>query len=273
MQSLENVRVLAIVCSQWGDTGKGKLVDYFAQWAEIIARGTGGANAGHTICLGGKEHIFHLVPSGILHRDKINIIGNGVVLDPKTLLDELAVLTAENIPHSNLRIAYNAKLVLPQHLVLDRIRESGVGKIGTTGRGIGPAYEDHYRRLGLTVNDLLNPDAFAVKFRRNLNEKLLIWPCYDENVVRAILEHPSLKHFVRYGRFDVDVIIEQYLAYGAQLKEFVDDTDTFLRNSHGLRKRILLEGAQGNMLVLTTARIRLSLPPIALSMASPRVPA
>src|SRR3989338_317660 len=165
--------VFAIVCTQWGDTGKGKLVDYYSDWADIIARGTGGANAGHTIEVGGRKHIFHLVPSGILHDDKINIIGNGVVLDPRTLVEEIKILQSEGIDCAKrLMVALNAKLVLPQHIVLDRVRESaaGKGKIGTTGRGIGPAYEDHYRRIGLVVNDLLNPDIFFTKLRHNLKD-------------------------------------------------------------------------------------------------------
>ena len=246
---MDSCRVLAIVCSQWGDTGKGKLVDFFAQWAAIIARGTGGANAGHTICLGDKEYVFHLVPSGILHSNKVNIIGNGVALDPRTLLDELGILTAAGITYQNLRIALNAKLVLPQHLVMDRIRESGAGKIGTTGRGIGPAYEDHYRRLGLTVNDLLNPDAFASKFKANLCEKVQVLETYNQWSLMQILEHPHLKGFVSDGTLDVNLIIEQYLAYGKQLKNMIDDTDALLRGQmHDPKIKMLLEGAQGNML-------------------------
>jgi adenylosuccinate synthase len=251
MQSLENVSTLAVICTQWGDTGKGKLVDYFGQWADVIARGTGGANAGHTISLGGKEYVFHLVPSGILHAGKLNIIGNGVVLDPRVMIEELDILTSEGISYDNLRIAYNAKLVLPQHLVIDRVRESGSGKIGTTGRGIGPAYEDHYRRIGLTVNDLLNRDAFAAKFRKNLAVHLpFIRGSGNWDHVHQILKHPHLgggQYSDSVKVFNTEAIIEQYLAYGKRLAAMIDDTDTTLRELAG-KKRVLLEGAQGNLL-------------------------
>ncbi len=247
---LKNVRTLAIVCTQWGDTGKGKLVDYFSEWAEIIARGTGGANAGHTISLGGKEYVFHLVPSGILHADKINIIGNGVVLDPGVLLDEIRTLASSGIGCENLRIALNAKLVLPQHLLIDRLRESGAGKIGTTGRGIGPAYEDHYRRIGLTVNDLLNKDSFATKLKTNLAAHMPFIMEHDWQAVREILLHKHLGFGAYYSKklvVDADAIIEQYLEYGKALDSMITDTDAYLRTAVG-NQRILLEGAQGNML-------------------------
>ncbi len=137
---------MAVVCTQWGDTGKGKFVDVFGEWADIIVRGTGGANAGHTIQVGDKELIVHLLPSGMMHdgNGKTNIIGSGVVLDPRTVCEEIAMLEAAGVSYNNLRISLNAKLVLPQHLVMDRVKESSAGKdkIGTTGRGIGQAYTD-----------------------------------------------------------------------------------------------------------------------------------
>lgn len=249
---LEGIKTLAIVCTQFGDTGKGKLVDYFAEWADVIARGTGGANAGHTISLNGVEHVFHLVPSGILHAGKLNIIGNGVVLDPRVLIEELELLHSERIPCSNLLIAHNAKLVLPQHVVLDRLRESGSGKLGTTGRGIGPAYEDHYRRVGLTVNDLLNPDAFSRKLCRGLEETIRIMQSYDPDVIKVIMSHAHLGNgsFYKPGvYFDVDAIVSAYAEYGKKLASLVADTDSLIRQQQGTRRtKILLEGAQGNLL-------------------------
>lgn len=247
---LDGVSTLAIVCSQWGDTAKGKLVDYFSEWAEVVARGTGGANAGHTVWIGGKKYIFHLVPSGILRSHVANIIGSGVVLEPKTFLDELDVLKGEGISCENLHIAHNAKLVLPAHIALDRIRESKPGKIGTTGRGIGPSYEDHYRRIGLVVNDLLNPRVFEAKLKRNLEDKVISLQGYDHALVREVMESPALGSGALYHDkdvFDVGTIRKLYLSYGERLAPFITDTDTLLRSWIG-SKKILLEGAQGNML-------------------------
>ena len=166
---LNGARSLAILCTQWGDTGKGKFVDAFADWADLVARGTGGANAGHTICADGRKFVFHLLPSGLLH-GKLNVIGSGVAFDPRVALEEIAELRAAGYDPANLRIALNARLVLPQHLVMDRVREDALGKskIGTTGRGMGPVYVDHYARVGLTVNDLLNPQIFREKLEQNL---------------------------------------------------------------------------------------------------------
>lgn len=251
---LNGVKTLALVCTQWGDTGKGKLADYFAGWADIIARGTGGANAGHTITLGqGREtHVFHLVPSGILHDGdgKTNVIGNGVAFDPRVFMEELDILKREDVSFDRLYIAHNARLVLPQHILMDRLRESGDGRIGTTGRGIGPTYVDHYARVGLTANDMLNVDCFAKKLRSNLAEKLKILACADSETVRRIMHHEHLER----GAFwhptlfvDEDAVIERYRRYGRHLREMIRDTDQLMNSAIG-KKRILLEGAQGNLL-------------------------
>lgn len=254
MQLLNGVDTLAVICAQWGDTGKGKFVDYFAQWADIIARGTGGANAGHTIKAGKQELTVHLVPSGIVHdKDgKINIIGSGVVVEPHTLYEELALIERTGMTYNHLMISQDAKLVLPQHLVLDRVRESsaGSGKIGTTGRGIGQAYADHVNRVGLTVNDLLNPDIFVAKLRRNLEEKVRLLHGYDREVIREIMQDPLLKDGLYYSEdcfFDIDAIVSTYMDCGVRLKAHIRDTDSFLR-SEVTKKKILLEGAQGNLL-------------------------
>lgn len=250
---LRDIRTLAIVCTQWGDTGKGKFVDFFAGWADIIARGTGGANAGHTIVLNGVQYIFHLVPSGILYdsQGKINIIGNGTVIDPGVILHELEILQQTGLPYNNLRISGNAKLVLPQHILLDRVRECGAdGKIGTTGRGIGPAYVDHYDRLALTVNDLRNPDCFVTKLRRNLRDKVQFLRTVDPDVVQEIMQHEHLGHGQYYDPTHLireDAIVAQYLAYGEALRELIADTDHIVRIAWG-KQNILLEGAQGHLL-------------------------
>lgn len=252
---LNNVLKLAIVCNQWGDTGKGKIVDLFAEWADIIARGTGGANAGHTIRINGKEYIFHLIPSGILwdSNDKINIIGSGVAFDPRIAIEELAILKKEGKSYDKLQISLNAHLVLPQHLVMDRVKESdsSTGKIGTTGRGIGPLYVDHYDRIGLVVNDLLNKDIFAKKLKRNLAGKIKQLHLSDPNIVEKVMRHEHLENGIFYHPnevFDVDAIIERYLSYGKELREMINNTEEFIRTSVNKSQKILLEGAQGLLL-------------------------
>ncbi len=247
--------ILAVVCNQWGDTGKGKFIDYFASWADVVARGTGGANAGHTVKTGNIEFISHLIPSGILHdkNGKINVIGSGTVLDPRILCEELAQLRENGLRYDHLMIALNAKLVLPQHLLLDRIKESDSGrvKIGTTGRGIGPCYTDHYARTGLIMNDLLNKDVFVKKLERNLREKVRILKTYDPELVEKIMSHEHLENGIYYDPadiIDVDAIVEKYCnVYGKELEGMIRDTDEFMQRSAG-KKRILLEGAQGLLL-------------------------
>ncbi len=250
---LRDIRTLAIVCTQWGDTGKGKFVDFFAEWADIIARGTGGANAGHTIVLRGTQHIFHLVPSGILYDGygKVNIIGTGTVIDPNVLTHELKLLDAARLPYNFLRVSRRAKLVLPQHIVMDRVRECNAnGKIGTTGRGIGPAYVDHYDRLALTMNDLLNPDAFVMKLRSNLRDKVQFLRPVDPDVLRKIMQHEHLQSGAYYNPstiFDEDVIVAHYLGYAETLRDLICNTDALIQKVVG-KQNILLEGAQGHLL-------------------------
>ena len=251
---LNNVDTLAIVCNQWGDTGKGKFVDYFSDWADIIARGTGGANAGHTIFIDGKKYVFHIIPSGITHdRDgKINIIGSGVAFDPRVVIEELNTLDREGLSYNNLKIAFNSKLVLPQHIVMDRLKEdlSKEVKIGTTGRGIGPLYTDHVARIGLILNDILNKDIFVKKLKRNLRDKIKLLRYVDKEKIKEVMSHEHLNKGLFYSEkdiFDVDAIVEKYVGYGKTLKDMITDTDAFIRdNIHS--KRILLEGAQGLLL-------------------------
>ena len=250
----DSVKTVAVTCLQWGDTGKGKIVDLLATWSHLIVRCGGGANAGHSVYLNGVPFIFHLIPSGILHdKDgKINIVGSGVAIDPKIFCDELALLVRSNQTCDNMMLSLNAKLTLPTQIVRDRVGEgsAGAGKIGTTGRGIGPTYGDHVIRIGLTVNDLLNPDILAAKVKANVAFSVRILQSYDPEMVKAILFQKNLDGGIFYHSekmFDVDAIVQKYLEYGVVLSQFIRDTDTFVQQNVG-RKNLLLEGAQGTLL-------------------------
>ena len=251
LQWPKDVYTLAVVCLQWGDTGKGKIVDYLAEEADIIARGTGGPNAGHTFYdADGKEHITHLVPSSIYHTGKIHIIGNGVAFNPMVFKKELDILVSEGIPYDNLLIALNAKLILPWHLLIDRLRERCAGKIGTTGQGITPTYVDYYKRIGLMVNDMLNPNTFRAKLSRNLESNIRIINDYNPEDIADIMQDEALggDNFYANGNFDVDALIECYLQYGELLSPMIADTDEIVREAVRANRRVLLEGAQGVLL-------------------------
>ncbi|TSC72737.1 MAG: Adenylosuccinate synthetase [Parcubacteria group bacterium Gr01-1014_38] len=251
---LSNHRVVAIVDNQFGDTGKGKMVDLMTEWADIIARGTGGDNAGHTVYHNARRYTLHVLPSGILRADgKLNVIGSGVALNPRTACQEIDGLTQAGVSCDSLRIAYNAKLVLPQHVLVDHLKnQPGVlDRIGTTKRGIGPAYRDHYDRNGLIVNDLFNPDILAPKVQRNVASLLPFLRHSDPAVVKEVMMHELLEQ----GRFyrpdtvlDVAAIVECYRDWGKRLQPFIGDTDHLVRTSLAQGKRILLEGAQGLLL-------------------------
>jgi adenylosuccinate synthase len=254
MKMLEGKRTVGITCLQFGDTGKGKFADLLAPWADIIVRGTGGANAGHTVYMDGEKHIFHLVPSAILHdKDgKINILGSGTAIDPRILCEELQLLEQKEKPFNNLLLSLGAKLTLPTQIVRDRVGEgsAGTGKIGTTGRGIGPTYGDHVIRIGLTINDLLNPDMLVAKVKANVAYSVRLLKSYNPDLVRAILNQPDMGNGVFYHpetMFNVNGIIEKYLEYGKELEHFITDTDRYVQGYVGM-KNILLEGAQGTLL-------------------------
>lgn len=251
---LENVKTIFITCRQFGDTGKGKFVDALADWADVIVRGTGGDNAGHTICHQGEKLITHIIPSGILRDNigKINIIGSGVVLYPKTVIYELSELKKRGLSYKNLLIAYNAKLITPAEIALDRIREStaGKGKIGSTGKGIAPAYADFIDRQGLLVNDLINPDLLLKKLIKHLAYKEKIIKNYPKSLIREVMfqEHLNFGQYFDAKRvFDTEAIFEQYLKYGEELRPLIADTDHFIRQNIG-KLNILGEGAQGDLL-------------------------
>ena len=257
MEWLNTTQVLAIVCAQFGDSGKGKLVDHFAaSWADIIIRGTGGANAGHTICIGSKQFIFHLIPCGILNPDKINIIGSGVAFDPKIFCEELNILASENIAHNNLYISSNAKVVLLSHIVLDVVRERFKGRIGSTGRGMSPVYEAYVGRKGFIVNDLLNPKTFENKLERNLTETIMLLKAYQhelldkhDTTIRTIMEELGYVDFYnKTNIFDLQKMLQYYLDLGAKIDSMIVDTSLMAQEALKNGKKILLEGSQGTLL-------------------------
>ncbi len=224
--------VQIIVGAQWGDEGKGKIVDMLSEHAAIVARYQGGANAGHTVCIGEKEYVLHLIPSGIFHKHITCVIGNGVVIDPVALMREIAQLEAAGIStKGRLLISHNAHLIMPYHKQLDMIREQAANRIGTTGRGIGPAYIDKFMRIGIRIVDLLDRDVLARKLTANIEEKnQLLTKVYGET------------------KIDLDEIINEYQEFDKQIDEYITDTSLYLNNAIKQRKRIIAEGAQGALL-------------------------
>ncbi|MGG0178217.1 adenylosuccinate synthase [Gottfriedia acidiceleris] len=224
---------VVVVGSQWGDEGKGKITDFLSQQAEVVARYQGGNNAGHTIVFNGEKYKLHLIPSGIFFSDKICVIGNGMVVDPKALVQELAYLHDKGVTTDNLRISNRAHVILPYHLKQDELEEErkGDNKIGTTKKGIGPAYMDKAARVGIRMADLLDKEEFYEKLKRNLEEKNnLFEKMYDSNAL------------------NIDEIFEEYYEFGQQIKKYVCDTSVVLNDAIDGGKRVLFEGAQGVML-------------------------
>jgi adenylosuccinate synthase len=226
---------VAIIGAQWGDEGKGKVVDLFTCDADIIVRFQGGNNAGHTLVVNGKKTVLHLVPSGALHPNKLCVIGNGVVVDPEILIDEIDALKAEGhlLDDSSLRISEEGHLIMPYHKAIDLARERlrGKGKIGTTGRGIGPAYEDKVARVGIRFIDLLEEDTFREKLRHNIEEKNIY--------LKAILKEKTL---------DFDKIHDGYAGYRERLKPHIANTSLLLDREMRAGKKVMFEGAQGTLL-------------------------
>ena len=167
------MKTVAIVGSQWGDEGKGKVIDYLATQADVVVRGQGGNNAGHTLVVDGKKYALHLIPSGVLNPETINVIGNGIVFDPKGFLEELAKLNADNINTKNIKISDRAHVIFPYHKELDALAEEARGdnKIGTTKKGIGPCYMDKTERSGIRICDLMDKDIFAKKLKSQIEDK------------------------------------------------------------------------------------------------------
>jgi adenylosuccinate synthase len=224
---------VVIVGSQWGDEGKGKMTDYLSQEADVVVRSQGGNNAGHTIAFDGKKFSLRLVPSGIFGKDKLAVIGNGVVINPPALLKELHYLQDNGIDISGLRISSRSHITFPYHILLDKCQEEAKGdhKVGTTKNGIGPTYMDKVSRIGIRMCDLLEKDTFKIKLQRNLAEK---------NELFTKLYHVDPLNF--------DDIFESYYEYGQELKQYVTDTAQIVNDALDGGKKVLFEGAQGVML-------------------------
>ena len=225
--------VTILVGGQWGDEGKGKVIDLLADRVEMVVRSQGGNNAGHTVVAEGKEYKFHLIPSGILNPSTVCVIGHGVVVDPKVFLQEVDNLHAEGVSTDNLVISERAHMVMPYHPELDRLGElqRGDDRLGTTWRGIGPAYEDKVRRIGFRIGDLQKPAFLEKKLRFVLRLK--------NEVLTKLYDAPP---------FDEHAILEEYLAYADRLHPMIRDVHPMIRDAIARGDRILLEGAQGVML-------------------------
>jgi len=224
---------IVIIGAQWGDEGKGKVTDLFAERADVIVRFQGGNNAGHTIVRDGETWKLHLMPSGILHPGKLCVIGNGVVIDPKILTDELDDLRRRNVDTSGLRISANAHLIMPYHMLLDHAGEIKLGKlqIGTTRRGIGPCYADKAARLGIRVQDLLDEKILKKKIVAAMEPKRL-----------------SLREFARDPSLDLQAMTEEYLTYGHRIKQYIADTSRLVLERLDAGEMVVFEGAQGTLL-------------------------
>ncbi len=226
--------VVVIVGAQWGDEGKGKIVDYLTRKAAVVARYQGGHNAGHTVVIKDEKYVLHLIPSGILHKKTLCLIGNGVVVEPEALIKEITDLKARGITvGSNLLISKNAHLIMPYHIALDQASEQAKGRknIGTTGRGIGPTYVDKMGRSGMRVGDLLTPDAFRDKLKANLLHVNFL-----------------LKNLYQARPFSAEKIYKKYMEYAEALNKHIADTDIIVNNAIAAKKNVLLEGAQGTLL-------------------------
>jgi adenylosuccinate synthase len=224
---------IALLGAQWGDEGKGKATDLLGEKVDYVVRYQGGNNAGHTVVIGDQKYALHLLPSGILSPRVIPVIGNGVVIDPSVLFSEISGLNERGIDTSRLKISLNAHLITPYHRTIDKVSERFLGKskIGTTGRGIGPAYADKINRVGIRVQDLFDPSILRQKVEGALR---------DKNQV-------LIKVFNRKG-LEVDEVVEEYLKYADLFAPYVDDTALLLNQALDQGKNVLLEGSQGTLL-------------------------
>lgn len=224
-----------VLGAQWGDEGKGKMTDYLAEEANVVVRFQGGNNAGHTVVVGDKEYKLHLIPSGILYDDKLNVIGNGVVVDPKALFEEIEYLegVGVKVTPEKLIVSDRAQLIMPYHKTLDILKEKARGKndIGTTGKGIGPCYTDKFERCGIRVCDLMHEDVFTEKLQENINMK--------NEYITKVLGGEAL---------NFDEILKEYLEFAKKLRPFVQDTSVRVYNEIKADNTILFEGAQGMLL-------------------------
>ena len=224
---------VVVTGTQWGDEGKGKIVDYLAQQADTVVRYQGGSNAGHTVAVKGEEYKLRLLPSGILYKGTHCIVGNGVVVDPKVMLEEMDGMESRGIDVSGIRLSNRAHVVMPYHCIMDGIGDEsrGKNKIGTTKRGIGPCYMDRDNRIGIRVCDLMDKEEFAKRLKENLAVK--------NNELEKLYNHPPL---------DYDEILKEYEGYADRLRPYVCDTIALLNEEVAAGKKILFEGAQATML-------------------------
>lgn len=222
-----------VVGTQWGDEGKGKIIDIIASRADVVVRSQGGNNAGHTVVNDGQTYKLHLIPSGILYKNTLCLIGAGVVLDPKDLLSEIDSLSPRGISFDNLKIDPRAHVVMPWHITLDGLSEKfrGNSDIGTTKRGIGPCYMDKYERCGIRVYDLVHPEVFAEKVR-----------------MTGKLKNKIITEVYGGEPHDIEAIIKEYTEYGKRLAKYVDDVSVIVYEAAKANKTIMFEGAQATLL-------------------------
>ncbi len=222
-----------VVGAMWGDESKGKLIDYLAHDKDVVVRWGGGSNAGHTVVVDDQEYKLHLVPAGILHPETLCVVADGVVLDPGSFVAEVEHLQSRGVPCQNLKVSGNAHVVLPYHRLMDDLEERRKGKkaLGTTGRGIGPAYQDKSARIGIRLREFVDPDLFPVRLREVLDFKnQLLTKIYDSDPL------------------DADVLLDQLLPFAAALRPYVDDTALRVAYAAKSGKKVLFEGAQATLL-------------------------
>ena len=221
-----------VLGAQWGDEGKGKMTDYLAEDADVVVRFQGGNNAGHTVEVGDKQYKLHLIPSGILHDEKLNVIGNGVVVDPQAFFKEIDYLLEEGIKVTpeKLIVSDRAHVIMPYHKILDRLKEKARGKndIGTTGKGIGPCYTDKFKRCGIRICDLINYKVFKEKLEENISMK--------NKYITNVLGGEAL---------NFEEVYEEYSKYAERIRPFVRDTSVKVYDEIKKDKTVLFEGAQG----------------------------
>ena len=230
------MKTVAVVGSQWGDEGKGKVIDFLATQADVVVRGQGGNNAGHTLVVDGKKFALRLIPSGILNPNTINVIGNGIVFDPKGFFEEIDMLESNGISTKNIKISDRAHIVFPYHKELDGLAEEARGdnKIGTTKKGIGPCYMDKTERSGIRVCDLMDKEVFAKKLKLQIEAK--------NKIVTGVYEKEAM--------FDFDEIYNEFIVYAEKMRPYVDDTTVIVYDAIKSNKKVLFEGAQGTLLDL-----------------------
>ncbi|SHK18287.1 Adenylosuccinate synthetase [Hathewaya proteolytica DSM 3090] len=229
------MRSFIVLGAQWGDEGKGKITDYLAEEADMVVRFQGGNNAGHTVIVGDKEYKLHLVPSGILYENEINVLGNGVVIDPKALFEEIEYLNklGVQVTPDRLYISDRAQVIMPYHKLMDSLKEKSRGndKIGTTGKGIGPCYTDKAERSGIRIYDLIDEEVLKEKLCNSLASK--------NEIIEKVFNAEKL---------DIDALYNEYVEIGRKIKPYVKETSVEIFNGIKSGKRVLFEGAQGMLL-------------------------